>query len=181
MQMSCLEHRRELTQQPGKGRDSNLPGAFSTLWGNTRPYQSQEEMICLSPPIHLQRASALRETNATANQGWNESEIQTATDCCCILQLFIPPRLCQRLALTWAPEGDALLLVGLADAVVAVAIHAMARVPIVQVNVGRALRAGPGAELGQVTGIARLSARNPRWLELQTHTASRAVLWLGQP
>lgn len=70
---------------------------------------------------------------------------------------------------------------GLADAVVAVAIHAVARVPIVQVHVGRALRAGPGAELGQVAGIARLSARNPRWLELQTHTASRAVLWLGQP
>lgn len=58
LQMSCLEHRRKLTQQPEKGCDFSLPGAFSTLWGDIRPYQSQEKMICPSSPIHLQRAAA---------------------------------------------------------------------------------------------------------------------------
>lgn len=67
------------------------------------------------------------------------------------------------LRLTLAPEGDALLLVGLADAVVAVAIHPVARMPIVQVHISWAVRAGSSAELWQVAGIARLSARNPRW------------------
>lgn len=97
------------------------------------------------------------------------------------------------LELTWAPEGDALLLVGLADAIVAVAIHTGAGVPVVQVNIGRALRAGPRAELGQVAGIARLSARNPRCFQLQNkhnfkgragagpavQHRSRSQLWAG--
>lgn len=129
---------------------------------------------------HGPRYLLLQELNTTANQGWNESHsdsliIQTtATDWLCLkpLQISISPlSLCDSsvpvLALTWAPEGDALLLVGLADAVVAVPIHAVAAVPVVQVHVGRALRAGPRAELGQVAGIARLSARNPRRFELQ--------------
>ena len=60
---------------------------------------------------------------------------------------------------TWSPEGDALLLVGLADAVVAVAVHPLTRVPIVQVHVGRAVRTGPRAELREVAGVARVPAR----------------------
>jgi len=63
-----------------------------------------------------------------------------------------------------APEGDTLLLVGLAYTVVAIAVHPVARVPVVQVDVSRAVRAGSCAKLWQITGIARLSARNPRWL-----------------
>lgn len=169
--MSCLEHRRKLTQQPGEGCDFSLSGAFSTLWGDIRPYQRQEEMLCLSSPVHLHRVASRYLLLREANQGWHESPSDSliiqriAADWCCILQIFGSPQ--GSIALTWAPEGDALLLMGLADAVVAVPIHPMARVPVVQVNIGRALRAGPRAELGQVTRIARLSARNPRWFQLQ--------------
>ena len=67
----------------------------------------------------------------------------------------------------WSPEGDALLLVGLADAVVAVAIHPLAWVPVVQVHVGRAVRTGPRAELREVAGIAGVPTRGSRRLQLQ--------------
>lgn len=52
-----------------------------------------------------------------------------------------------------APERDALLLVGLADAVVAIAVHPVARVPVVQVHVSWAVRAGSRAKLRQIAGI----------------------------
>lgn len=107
----------------------------------------------------------------TANQGWDESP-HYSNSYRSVLHPSDPyspppPGSVRAVSLTWAPEGDALLLVCLADAVVAVAIHAVAGVPIVQVNIGRALRAGPRAELGQIAGIARLSAGNPRCLQLQ--------------
>lgn len=44
-----------------------------------------------------------------------------------------------------------MLLVGLTDAVVTIALDFVAGVSIVQVNVGWAVRTGSGAELGQVT------------------------------
>lgn len=52
---------------------------------------------------------------------------------------------------TLAPQRDALLLVSLANAVVAVAVHVLAGVAVVEVNVGGAVRAGSGAKLRQVT------------------------------
>ena len=51
---------------------------------------------------------------------------------------------------------------GLADAVVAVAVHAGAGVAVVQVHVGRAVGAGARAELGQVARVPRLAARRAR-------------------
>lgn len=68
---------------------------------------------------------------------------------------------------TWSPEGDALLLVGLADAVVAVAVHSLTRVPVVQVHVGRAVRTGSRAELREVAGVARVPARCSCRLQLK--------------
>lgn len=67
---------------------------------------------------------------------------------------------------TWSPERDALLLVGLTDAIVAVAVHPLTRVPVVQVHVGGAVRAGPRAELWEVAGVARVPARCSRRFEL---------------
>lgn len=68
---------------------------------------------------------------------------------------------------TWSPERDALLFMCLTDAVVAVTIHPLARVPIVQVHVGWALGADPCAELREVTGVAGAPARRPRRLQLE--------------
>lgn len=45
----------------------------------------------------------------------------------------------------------------LADAVVAVALNALAGVPVMQVDVGWAVRVGAGTELGQVAGVTGLS------------------------
>lgn len=73
--------------------------------------------------------------------------------------------------LTLPPERDALLLVGLADAVVAVAVHVVAGVPVVQVDVGGAVGVGAGAELGQVAGVARLPAGRARRLQLRGREA----------
>lgn len=42
---------------------------------------------------------------------------------------------------------------GLADAVVAVAVHPVARVPVVQVHIRWAVRAGSRAKLWQIAGI----------------------------
>lgn len=80
---------------------------------------------------------------------------------------WAPPAPLSQTSHTWSPERDALLLVGLADAVVAVAIHALARVPIVEVHVGRAVRAGPRAEFREVAGIAGAPTGRARGLQLQ--------------
>lgn len=52
---------------------------------------------------------------------------------------------------TCSPQGDALLLVGLTDAVVAVALNVVAGVSIMQINIGWAVRVGTSTELWQVT------------------------------
>lgn len=75
---------------------------------------------------------------------------------------------------TWSPQGDALLLVSLADAVVAVALHIVAGVSIVQINVGRAVRVGARAELWQVAGVAGLATKRSGQLQLRTQTGDRA-------
>lgn len=72
-----------------------------------------------------------------------------------------------------APERDALLLVSLAHAVVAVAVHLVAGVAVVQVDVGGAVRAAAGAELGQVAGVGGLAARSARRLQLQVTRKQR--------
>lgn len=48
---------------------------------------------------------------------------------------------------TWSPQSDALLLMSLTDAVVAVTIHIVARVSVVQVHIGRAVGVCSGTEL----------------------------------
>lgn len=65
----------------------------------------------------------------------------------------------------------------LADAVVAVAFHAVAGVPVVQVNIGGAVRAGAGAELGQVTGVTGLSAQGASRFQLQMRTGKTSQIW----
>lgn len=65
---------------------------------------------------------------------------------------------------TWAPERDALLLVSLAHAVVAISVHLVAGVAVMQVDVGRAVRAAASAELRQVAGVAGLATRRACWL-----------------
>ena len=74
-----------------------------------------------------------------------------------------------RLPRTLAPQRDALLLVSLADAVVTVAVHVVAGVAVVQVDVGGAVRAGAGAELRQITGVTGFTAWSACWLQLHTH------------
>lgn len=74
---------------------------------------------------------------------------------------------------TWTPQRDALLLVSLADAVVAVAVHVVAGVAVVQVDVGGAVGAGAGAELGQITGVTGFAAWSSRWLQLHSNVDSK--------
>lgn len=62
----------------------------------------------------------------------------------------------------------------LADAVVAVAVNVVAGVPIMQINVGWAVRVSPGAELRQVTGVSGLSTQRASRFQLQTHTVQGA-------
>ena len=62
------------------------------------------------------------------------------------------------------------MLVRLADAIVAVPVHAVAGVPVVEVHVGRAVGVGASAELWQVTGVTGFSAGRASRLELHTHT-----------
>ncbi len=52
---------------------------------------------------------------------------------------------------TLAPQRDTLLLVSLTDAVVTVAVHVVAGMAVMQVDVGGTVRAGAGAELRQIT------------------------------
>lgn len=54
----------------------------------------------------------------------------------------------------------------LADAVVAVAFDVVAGVSIMQINVGRAVRVGTGAELWQVTGVTGLPTQGASWFQL---------------
>ena len=56
---------------------------------------------------------------------------------------------------------------GLTDAVVAVAIHPLTWVPIVQVHIGWAVRTGTRAELWEVAGIAGVPARRSRRFQLE--------------
>ena len=65
---------------------------------------------------------------------------------------------------TWAPQSDALLLVGLADAVITVSIQAVAGVAVMQVDVGGAVGADAGAELGKITSVAGFTAWSSSWL-----------------
>lgn len=67
---------------------------------------------------------------------------------------------------TWSPQGDALLLVSLADAVVAVALHVVAGVSVMQINVGRAVRVGTRAELWQVARVSGLATKRAGQLQL---------------
>lgn len=67
---------------------------------------------------------------------------------------------------TWTPQGDALLLMILADAVVAVAFDAVAGMAIMQINVGRTVRVGTSAELRQVAGVTGLSTKCASWFQL---------------
>lgn len=67
-----------------------------------------------------------------------------------------------------APERYTLLLVGLADAVVTVAVHVVAGVAVVQVDVGGTVGAAAGAELGEVAGVAGLSAGRAWRLQLRS-------------
>lgn len=67
---------------------------------------------------------------------------------------------------TWSPECDTLLLVGLADAIVAVTIHSLTRVPIMKVHIGWAVRGSSCTEFWEVTGIAGGSACSSWRLQL---------------
>lgn len=78
----------------------------------------------------------------------------------CMKPVRVPSR-------TLAPKCDTLLLVSLADAVVTVAIHVLAGVAVMQVDVGGAVRAAAGAELRKITGVAGFAAR--RACRLQLH------------
>lgn len=67
---------------------------------------------------------------------------------------------------TLAPECYTLLLVSLADAIVTVAVHVVTGVAVVQVDVRRTVGAAAGAELGEVAGVAGLSAGRACRLQL---------------
>lgn len=54
----------------------------------------------------------------------------------------------------------------LADAVITVAVHVVAGVAVVQVDVGGAVRAGTGAELGEITRVTGFAAWSACWLQL---------------
>lgn len=66
-----------------------------------------------------------------------------------------------------------MLLMSLADAIVTVAIHIVAGVTVMQVDVGGAVRVGAGAEFREVTGIAGLTAWCACWLQLRSNIDSR--------
>lgn len=67
---------------------------------------------------------------------------------------------------TLAPQCDTLLLMSLADAIITVAVHIVAGVAVMQVNVGGAVRAGTGAELRQITRVTGFTAWSACWLQL---------------
>lgn len=86
-----------------------------------------------------------------------------------ILELFLIQWRLMSGWFTCPPQGDALLLVSLADAVVAVAFNAVTGVPVVQIDVGGAVRAGARAELWQVTGVTGLSTQGASWFQLEAN------------
>lgn len=59
----------------------------------------------------------------------------------------------------------------LADAVVTVAVHVVAGVSVVQVDIGGAVGAAAGAELREVAGVAGLPAGRARQLQLHSDKA----------
>ncbi len=67
---------------------------------------------------------------------------------------------------TCSPQGDALLLMSLADAVVAVAFDIVAGVPVMKINVGWAVRVGTCAELWQVTRVTGLPTQGASRFQL---------------
>ncbi len=67
---------------------------------------------------------------------------------------------------TCSPQGDALLLMSLADAVVAVAFDIVAGVPVMKINVGWAVRVGTRAELWQVTRVTGLPTQGASRFQL---------------
>lgn len=71
-----------------------------------------------------------------------------------------------------APQRDTLLLVSLADAIITVAVHVVAGVAVMQVDVGGAVRAGTGAELREITRVAGFTARCACWLQLRANVDS---------
>ena len=77
------------------------------------------------------------------------------------------------LSRTLAPKRDTLLLVGLADAVVTVAVHVLTGVAVMQVDIGGAVRAGAGAELRQVARVTGVTAWSARRLQLHSHFDSK--------
>lgn len=82
---------------------------------------------------------------------------------------------------TWSPECDALLFMGLTDAVVAVTIYPLTRVPIVQIDVGWTVRTRSCAELWEVAGIAGAPACSSCRLQLAVFTAQSVCtygIWL---
>lgn len=64
---------------------------------------------------------------------------------------------------------------GLADAVVAVSVHFVARVPVMQVHVGRAVGVGTSTELWQITGVTGFSTRCASRLQLQREHIDRQI------
>lgn len=65
-----------------------------------------------------------------------------------------------------APQCDTLLLMSLADTIITVAIHIVAGMAIMQVDIGGTVRAGTGAELGEVTRVAGFPTRCACWFQL---------------
>lgn len=61
----------------------------------------------------------------------------------------------------------------LADAVVTVAVHVVAGMAVVQVDVGGAVGAGAGAELRQIAGVAGFAAGSACCLQLQATRRQR--------
>lgn len=73
---------------------------------------------------------------------------------------------------TLAPQGDTLLFVSLTDAVITVAVHVVAGVAIMQVDVGGAVRACTGAELREVTRVTGFTAWGACWFQLHSNVDS---------
>lgn len=74
---------------------------------------------------------------------------------------------------TLTPQCNTLLLVSLADAVITVAVHVVAGVAVMQVDVGGAVRAGTSAELRQITRVTGLTAWSACWLQLHSNVDSK--------
>lgn len=58
-----------------------------------------------------------------------------------------------------APQCYALLLMSLTNAIITVAVHVVAGMAIVEVDIGGTVRTGTGAELWQITRVAGFAAQ----------------------